>query len=61
MQKGKIVATNVSTSERDPTTGKVTHVRTVIKGRGDPGYLLASSNVIPLHVRDFVLTCVFKS
>jgi hypothetical protein len=60
MQKGSIVVTNVSTSEPDPLTGKVTHVRSILKGRGDPGYLLTSSKA-PLLPADHSISEAYFS
>jgi hypothetical protein len=43
MQNGYFLCTNVSTSSKDHLTGKPTYVRSILRGRGDPGYLLTSS------------------
>jgi hypothetical protein len=45
MQNGHFVCTNVSTSSRNLLTGKPSYVRSIIRGQGDPGYLLTSSTL----------------
>jgi len=39
MQNGFFNVTNITTSTSNPPV----HVKTVIKGKGDPGYLLSAS------------------
>jgi hypothetical protein len=39
MQKGFMSATNITMSTSEPPV----HVKTVMKGKGDPGYFLAAS------------------
>ena len=51
LEKGWLKVTNVSSTAPD-VNGKQTHVRTVLEGKGDPGYLLASgtSSVLPIPI-----------
>ncbi|TFK50767.1 hypothetical protein OE88DRAFT_1659822 [Heliocybe sulcata] len=41
LEKGRMLFTSITTSSPD-ATGKKTYVRTIQRGRGDPGYLLTS-------------------
>ncbi|KZT27108.1 hypothetical protein NEOLEDRAFT_1131093 [Neolentinus lepideus HHB14362 ss-1] len=41
LEKGRMLITSITTSSPD-ATGKKTYVRTIQRGRGDPGYLLTS-------------------
>jgi hypothetical protein len=47
MQKGTLLVTNVSTASADPVTNKRLSAKTVIRGRGDPAYLLTSGKQTP--------------
>jgi hypothetical protein len=45
MQNGYLKLTNISTSSRDPITGMRAIVQTIMRGRGDPGYMLTSGTI----------------
>jgi hypothetical protein len=45
MQKANLLVTNVSTSGPDPITNKILYAKSIIRGRGDAGYLLTSGEL----------------
>ena len=47
MQKGFLKLTNITSAASDPSV----KVKTVIKGKGDPGYLLTASASSPICLK----------
>jgi hypothetical protein len=45
MQKANLLVTNVSISGPDSITNKILYAKSIIRGRGDAGYLLTSGEL----------------